>query len=230
MDRSFPTLLCMLGLAAFALGCNRGPEAPEGARAQTETSMTESAMTEATASGSAMTESATGMAPHAGGAGMGMPVAPTIDPAAPALAGMRWRAPETFVYQRPQRPMRNAEYTVAGEAGPALMTVFHFPRMGGEIQDNVQRWVGQFRNTDGTPAEADVSRREVGGLEVHLVDVAGTYAPGMMGGGGPQSGQRLLGAIVVAPEGPVFFKLVGPDATVAGARDAFEAFVSSFEA
>lgn len=212
-------------LVVSLLACNRGPDLPERSAEESASAMTESAMEAASAD------------PHAGlgmrqqeAAGMGAPRAPQLDPNAPALAGMRWTAPAAFTYRAPTRPMRNAEYVVAGEGGEAVMTVFHFPGMGGDVQDNVRRWVGQFRNGEGEPAEGDVSRREVGGLEVHVVDVAGTYSAGMMGGGAPQAGQRLLGAIVVAPEGPVFFKLVGPDATVAAARDAFDAFVASFEA
>jgi hypothetical protein len=44
---------------------------------------------------------------------------------------------------------------------------------------------------------------------------------------GKKPGYRLLGAIVQAPEGPVFFKLTGPAATISTAESGFEALVSS---
>lgn len=127
--------------------------------------------------------------------------------------------------------MRNAEYFVAGDAGEALLTVFHFPGMGGSVQDNVARWVGQFQGPDGAAAPADVRTRNIAGLDVTVIDVTGTFASGMMGGPStPQSNQRLLGAIVAGPNGPVFFKLVGPTATVEAAKGAFDDLIASFEA
>ena len=38
---------------------------------------------------------------------------------------------------------------------------------------------------------------------------------------------RLLAAIVETPSGPWFFKMTGPDHTVASARDAFDAMIRS---
>jgi hypothetical protein len=51
----------------------------------------------------------------------------------------------------------------------------------------------------------------------------------MMQSTGKKPGYRLLGAIVEAPEGNVFFKLTGPDATVGAAQAELDALVASFE-
>ena len=70
----------------------------------------------------------------------------------------------------------------------------------------------------------------VSGLKVTRAEVKGTYlSPGgpMMQSTGGRPGYRLLGAIVEAPEGNVFFKLTGPAATIAAAEASFEALVSS---
>jgi hypothetical protein len=72
----------------------------------------------------------------------------------------------------------------------------------------------------------------VNGLKVTRAEVAGTYlAPGgpMMQSTGKRPGYRLLGAIVEAPEGSVFFKLTGEAATVAAAQSDFDALVASFK-
>ncbi len=168
-----------------------------------------------------------GHPPLGGGApAMGGGAPSGLDPAAPVLAGVRWQAPPAFTFRRPSMPMRAAEYVVAGEAGEALMTVFHFPGMGGSVDDNVGRWVGQFTVAGSEEPELYRATRDAAGLEVHLVDIRGTYVNSITQTP-PTEDTRLLGAIVLGPQGPVFFKLVGPDATVEAARPAFEAFTGS---
>ena len=128
--------------------------------------------------------------------------------------------------------MRVATYQVsASEEGeePAECAVFHFGSdQGGNVEMNIRRWVGQFES-EPTPEQ---STREVNGLQVTEVRIAGTYlAPGgpMMMSQGRRENFRLLGVIVEAPEGSVFFKLTGPAAVVTAAEPALEALVSSLE-
>ena len=105
--------------------------------------------------------------------------------------------------------------------------VFYFgPGQGGGIDDNVTRWERQFKDQPTAKRE----RRTVSGLAVHMVGIEGTYmnpGGGMMQSRGEKPGHRLLGAIVEAPEGNVFFKLTGPGATVQAARAGFDALVAS---
>ncbi len=157
------------------------------------------------------------------------PPAPTVSADAPELAGVRWAGREPLTWREPSRPMRNGEYVVEGEGGEAVLTVFHFPGMGGDLASNLERWKGQFQSSEGGAVDAEPQTRTVSGLEVHTLDVEGTFAAGMMGPSTPQPDHRLLGAIVRGPNGPVFFKLVGPSATVAQAAEAFEALVASLE-
>jgi hypothetical protein len=132
--------------------------------------------------------------------------------------------------------MRAAEYVVPGstESEAAVLVVHHFPGMGGSAEANLARWLGQFTQPDGsdTISAARIESATVNGLEVSRVDVTGTYT-GMQAGTGapaaPLENQRLLGAIVRGPDGPVFFKLVGPSAVVESAEPAFEELVSSVE-
>jgi hypothetical protein len=70
----------------------------------------------------------------------------------------------------------------------------------------------------------------VGGIAATLVDVEGTYlnpGGGMMQSRGEKPDYRLLGAIVEAPQGNVFFKLTGPQATIADAKAAFDSLIGS---
>ncbi len=159
-----------------------------------------------------------------------------IDPAEPRVAGVRFRAPAPFTSRPTNVAMRRAEYVVAAPSGgeEAILSVHHFPGMGGSVEANLARWIGQFAQPDGRPSRevARVETATVNGLEVTRVDVSGTYT-GMQPGSGapaaPREGHRLLGAIVQAPEGPLFFKLVGPAPLVDSAAAAFDELVASIE-
>ncbi len=149
----------------------------------------------------------------------------------PAVAGIRWTVPQGWAEQ-PPRQMRFTTYLVPsahGDAEGAECAVFFFGSgQGGSVQDNIDRWIHQFEDA-GTPQK---SEKEVNGLKVSLVTVDGTYTGmvgPMMGGGEKKSNYRLLGAIVDAPQGMVFFKLTGPKATVAGAEGAYNGLIGSLQ-
>ena len=151
-------------------------------------------------------------------------------PARGAAAGVRWKVPSRWSEQ-PARQMRVATYTIPGAAGAEAgeCAVFYFgPGQGGSIEANVERWSKQF---EGTPAAQRTSRR-VAGIEVTEVSLGGVYlAPGgpSMQSQGKKPGYRLLGAIVGAPDGNVFFKLTGPEATVKAARADMQGLLDSIE-
>jgi len=159
------------------------------------------------------------------------PAAPRapFDPAHPSAGGITWTVPEGFTYRAPASEMRLAEYIVGrvGDSDVAL-SLFHFPGMGGTIDANLQRWIGQFTQPDGssTLAQTHSTTITVGALRVTTIETHGHFEGGSMGGGNGDD-YRLLGAIVEAPEGPVFFKLVGPRAVVDAAEARFQAMVRS---
>ena len=150
-----------------------------------------------------------------------------------SAGGLTWKHGEPLVRRAPKSSMRAAEYGVSGDA-QAELTVFYFgPDQGGSVDANVTRWLGQLAQSDGsdTKAKAKRSTRDVGGISVTLVEASGQYAGGMGMPGAPAAepitDAMLLGAIASGPQGPVFFKLVGPRATVEGARGAFDALLGS---
>ncbi len=154
-----------------------------------------------------------------------------VDGARAAVAGVRWEAPAPFHYRQPTSSMRAAEYVIDGGDEDTVMTVFFFAGGGGGVQANVNRWVGQMQTTEERPPE--ISRTTVNGLPVTKIDVHGGYGGMQMpgaGGGGGGAGYRMLGAIVEGPQGPVFFKLVGPAQTVDLAAEAFDGLIASFHA
>jgi hypothetical protein len=146
-----------------------------------------------------------------------------------AAAGIHWSIPSRWTEQ-PARPMRIATYSVppaAGDADAAECAVYYFGKgQGGGVDENMARWAAQF---EGSP-KPDRSAKEVNGLKVNLVQVAGAYlAPGgpAMQSQGRKVNYRLLGAIVEAPEAAVFFKCTGPAKTVAAAHLEFESLIGS---
>jgi hypothetical protein len=158
----------------------------------------------------------------------------TIFLAIPAFAdsagGLTWAPPAAWKVDAP-RPMRAATYKIPaakGDAEEAELGVFYFGQgQGGSVDQNVQRWVGQFEG-----AKAPATKKEkVSGFDVTTLELDGTYT----GGGGPMGpktskpGYKLLGAIVEGPEGALFFKLTGPAKTVETARADFTKMVKAIK-
>jgi len=152
-----------------------------------------------------------------------------------AVAGVSWSVPSEWE-TGPERPMRVATYWVGTGSNQADCAVFFFgPGQGGTVEDNISRWIGQFKEADGgNPKDkAAINKETVAGMAVTTIDLAGTYTASM---GGPMSGKkedrpdyRMLGAIIEAPQGPVFFKLTGPKDVVTAAQDQFGQLVHSIQ-
>ena len=127
--------------------------------------------------------------------------------------------------------MRMATYTLPAAAGSEAgeCGVFFFGKgQGGSVEDNLARWEKQF---EGGPAPKR-SEKTIHGFKVHLFEASGTYLQSggpMMQPQGKKPGWTLRGAIVEAPEGLVFFKCVGPDATVKAATKEFDDLLASLD-
>lgn len=154
---------------------------------------------------------------------------------ADSAAGIRWTAPAQWKAEA-ARPMRAATYSIvpaAGDRGVAECVVNYFgPGQGGSIDANVERWKGQILGSDGKPAAAKVTSRTVRGVRITIVDSSGGYTGmggPMAGGGNPVPGYRLIGAIAEGRGGNVFFKLTGPEKTIAAEQSRFEQLLSSIQ-
>lgn len=152
-------------------------------------------------------------------------------------AGLRYTVPDGWTRVPAASDVRAAQYRIPGvpdATHDGELVLFHFGQgQGGSAEDNLQRWYGQFTQPDGRPTKdvAVVTVRTVRGLKVTAVELPGIYRPAPMGGAGtgPRPGWRLLGAVVEGGRGPWFFRATGPDATIAAAREAFDALLSSLE-
>ncbi|MGB8332115.1 MAG: hypothetical protein WCE62_18460 [Polyangiales bacterium] len=176
--------------------------------------------------------------PHAGMALPQSPAATGTSAGQPDASGMidvgaiAFKVPSNWEVQQPKSSMRRAQLGAPGSKGPAELIVFFFgPQGAGTAKANVDRWIGQFTKPDGSPVtDAKQTSSQVAGFEVTKVEVTGLYGGGMGPTGQPeaaQADQRLLAAIVNAEDGPYYFKLLGPQATVSENSGAFDQLISS---
>jgi hypothetical protein len=149
-----------------------------------------------------------------------------------------YKVPEGWTVEKPTSEMRMAQYKLpkaAGDSEDALLVVFYFgPGQGGTTQANIDRWVNQIKQPDGSPSQdkAKTETMTVNGLQVSTVDVKGTYSGGMSQDSAPKdinSIYRLRGAVIETPKGSYFVKLTGPEKTVNHWDQAFNDYIKSFE-
>jgi hypothetical protein len=158
------------------------------------------------------------------------PVAEAPKPPSPSgPADVAWDAPATWQKIDNPSPMRKATYKIPRAAGDAEDAELSVSQAGGSVDMNVNRWSGQFEQK--TP---DVKRtqKKVGDLNVTIIEIHGTFTgSGMPGGPKAPAKEKyaLLGAIVETAQ-PTFFKMTGPDKTVAAARADFDKFIDSLRA
>lgn len=178
--------------------------------------------------GPAPPPAATAPAPASGGSGGGPEPISAHGSGQPAPLGAADRASAGLVYTLPagwnetpvSSSMRLAQGEISGPGGAAEFAVYFFgPGQGGGPEANLERWAGQVEAT--VPEQQETF--ETNGLKVTWIDVAGTLKPvGMgMGPSSPQPGGRLFGAVIEGPDGPWFFKVLGPDATLGAEREKF---------
>jgi hypothetical protein len=144
---------------------------------------------------------------------------------ADGASGLSWKTPAAWK-ALPERPMRAATYSVPGTPEAGECAVFYFgPGQGGAVEPNITRWESQF------PTKSSPTKRTAGTVAGHkttYLDLSGTYAwsPSPMSQEKVMKPDyRMLGAIVEAPNGSVFFKFTGPAKVVAAQEAAFKAMI-----
>src|SRR5262249_54728322 len=117
----------------------------------------------------------------------------------------------------------------------AILTLYFFgAAMGGNVQANIDRWVGQMSQPDGRASKdvAKTSTMTSHDLKITIVDVTGTYVAEVTPGSADHLNKpdfRQCAAVVETPGGPYFVKLTGPEKTVAKWQDSFTTFLKSLK-
>lgn len=152
-------------------------------------------------------------------------------------AGLGYTAPKAWQPRPASSTMRVAEFVVpraAGDADDAEVVIYFFGGSGGSVEANVDRWLGQMQQPDGTASKEKARRgaQTVNGLQVSTVDVAGTYVAEVRPGATERynkPGYRMRAAVVETPRGPYYIKMIGPAKTVAAADADFTTLLASLK-
>jgi hypothetical protein len=156
----------------------------------------------------------------------------------PANGDLHFKAPEAWTTEKPTSNMRIAQYKLPkadGDPEDASLVIYYFgASQGGATQANIDRWIGQMEQPDGSASKdkAKTDNLTINGLKVSTVDVTGTYTAEMSPGSGDRhnnANYRLRGAVIETPKGNYFVKLVGPTNTVAKWDQAYSDYLKSFE-
>jgi hypothetical protein len=161
----------------------------------------------------------------------GLPVAPE--------AGLAFTASPAWRTRPASSTMRVAEFVVPkvpGDPEDAELIVYFFGsffgRLAGGVDANVDRWVGQMQQPDGS-ASKDKARRDaktINGLKVTTVDLSGTYVAEVRPGAAERHNKpnfRLRAAVIETPGGPYYIKMTGPAKTMGAADADFNKFLGT---
>lgn len=144
-------------------------------------------------------------------------------------------APAGWSKKEPTSRIVEVEFGIppaGGDAAPGRMTGMG---AGGSVEENVNRWVGQFVGAEGAAPKPQRDKLSVSGAQIETVDLAGTYKDspgGPFAGGKPvmRDNYRMLGAIIQTKDkGNYFLKLYGPKATIDANANGFHEMLKSLK-
>ena len=151
---------------------------------------------------------------------------------------LHFKAPDGWVVEQPSSKMRAAQYKLPkaeGDSEDASLVLYYFgPSQGGPPQANIDRWIAQIQQADGSVSKdkAKTDTMTVNSLNITTVDVTGTYTAEMAPGSGTthnDANYRLRAAVIETPKGNYFLKLVGPAKTVGRWEQSYMDYLKSFE-
>jgi hypothetical protein len=133
--------------------------------------------------------------------------------------GLKLNVPETWKQSKPSSRLRLAQFTIPkakGDEEDGELALFNFGA-GGSVKANIDRWVGQFQAEE---REVQVKEGSLDTGRYFFVDITGTYnkptGPPIAQQTKAAPGYRMLGVILaIEDKGIYFFKMTGPDKTVA---------------
>lgn len=118
----------------------------------------------------------------------------------------------------------------AGDDAGCRVRVTHYPGMKGKNDLNIQRWLSQVKQADGSASTRDnakVSTVARDDVTMTLLDVTGVVNTSMDGTGAGQTDYRLIAAILDHPDGPHFIKASGDSKSMAKWAESISAFLES---
>lgn len=144
---------------------------------------------------------------------------------------LKLMAPGSWEKRKPKTNIVEHEFAIPRSEGDDADGRWTLMAAGGGVQGNIDRWIGQFSQPDGssTTEKAKTDKQSIAGHEVHLVDISGTYddRPPFGGKGVKRENYRMLGAVIVTEKrGTHFIKLIGPAHTVTDHEEEFKEMIA----
>lgn len=146
-----------------------------------------------------------------------------------------FQAPKSWEKKQPKFNIVEAEFAPKSSkenVDPARLTIM---ASGGTVEANMERWISQFSQEDGSDTEDHTKQEEkkVNGMTVHIVDISGTYADSagpFAGNAVDRKGYRMLGAIIETKVvGNYYFKMYGPKETMDEHEARFKAMIETIK-
>lgn len=143
--------------------------------------------------------------------------------------GLAFKSPMKWRFEQPSNPMRILQVVVPAIEGSGAgdATLVAFANIGGTVDDNINRWLGQFSDVVGQPTKQELT---LGLLIITQVVIEGTYNAAMPGAPAqPTPNTMLYGAVVEGGEaGPLFVRMTGPSETMKARRTGWDVFIRNF--
>jgi len=139
------------------------------------------------------------------------------------------RVPDTWKVVKPSSSMRLMEFQVGVNNTDASMAVFK--NIGGTINDNLERWAGQF-GYELIDQDVKITNEMINGIDFHIISILGTYTNTMAfsaRNSETKNNYRLLGAIANTTDGLYYFKMTGPNAIINNEIEEFSYFIQSLQ-
>ena len=145
------------------------------------------------------------------------------------LSGLTFTVPAEWKAQpvgdSPMEPQ--AAFTIANPHGEdGMVRISHYPAMRGKDDPNIQRWLMQVSQADGTPStmdQANIVRAEGKGTQLTILDLSGTVKATMAQAGKPN--HRMIAAIINHAQGPHFVVATGDQALMKTWAARVQAFI-----
>jgi hypothetical protein len=144
------------------------------------------------------------------------------------LEKIKLAAPAAWKRQQLSSQFVDAEFAIPRAEGDDQDGRLTVSRAGGSMNDNIERWRGQF---GGKPEKESKKEIEAAGFKITVVDYSGEFNDqrGPFAPATKRAGYRMLAAIIPVGDELHFVKCTGPEKTVAAHAEEFEAFLKSLQ-
>lgn len=135
---------------------------------------------------------------------------------------------------KPKFDFYQAEFNLPKAEGDEKEGRITFSVVGGTIDQNLERWVGQFKGLDeGDENSLKKMNKEVNGAKVQLIHIQGTFMDSAGGPFGPKTEREnyvLMGAAIETGGGAnVYIKAYGPKKTMEANHNNLKAMLDSLK-